>query len=78
MELESNSLKVICYSGHTYAERPRSFTWEGIEYKVEKIEKAWREPGNRLFQVSTKDNRRFRLCYDEIKDQWSLIELVMD
>jgi hypothetical protein len=75
MELESNSLKVRCYSGHTYAERPRSFTWEDKEYKVEKIEKAWREPGNRLFQVSTADNRRFRLCYDEIKDQWSLIEL---
>ena len=35
-----DNLKVNCYSGHTYAERPRSFTWEGAEYDVEAIEKA--------------------------------------
>ena len=70
-----NNLKVKCYSGHTYAERPRSFEWQGIEYEVDKVEKAWREPGNRLFQVVTTDNKRFRLCYDEIQKQWSLVEV---
>ena len=77
MGLDNNSLKVNCYSGHTYAERPKSFERQGTKYEVAHIEKAWQEPGNRIFQVRTKDNRRFRLCYDEIKDQWSLIELVM-
>ena len=71
-----NNLKVNCYSGHTYAEEPRSFEWEGQKYEVDKIEKAWGEPGERYFQVRTRDNKLFQLCYNETKDQWSLIELV--
>jgi hypothetical protein len=70
-----NNLKVTCYSGHTYAERPKSFEWEGKEYEVAEIEKAWVEPGNRYFQVRTEDNRLFRLCYNEAEDQWSLTEV---
>ena len=71
-----DNLKVNCYSGHTYAERPRSFLWRGREYEVEEIERAWQEPGERYFQVRTRDNKLFRLCYNEIQKQWSLIELV--
>ena len=71
-----NNLKVNCYSGQTYAERPRSFVWGGIEYEVEEIEKEWREAGERHFQVRTKDNKLFQLCYNESQDQWSLTELI--
>jgi len=71
-----NNLKVNCYSGHTYAEEPRSFLWEGIEYEVAKIERAWQEPGERHFQVRTRDNKLFHLCYNEIEKRWSLIELI--
>ena len=71
-----DNLKVNCYSGHTYAERPQSFQWEGREYEVEEIERAWQEPGERYFQVRTRDNKLFRLCYNEIQKRWSLIELV--
>lgn len=71
-----NNLKVNCYSGHTYAEEPRSFLWEGIEYEVVEIGKAWHEPGMRYFQVRTRDNKLFQLCYNEIEKQWSLIELL--
>ena len=74
--LEINYITVNCYSGHTYAERPVSFIWQGIEYEVEEIEKAWQEPGERYFHVRTRDNKLFRLCYNETEDQWSLIELV--
>ena len=28
--LDNNSIKVNCYSGHTYAERPKSFDWQGV------------------------------------------------
>ncbi len=35
-----NNLEVKCYSGHTYAEEPRSFLWEEKEYEVDEIEKA--------------------------------------
>ena len=74
--METNNLKVNCYSGHTYAERPRSFLWQGMEYEVEEIEKEWLEPGKRYFRVRTGDNKLFQLCYNETEQQWSLIELV--
>ena len=70
-----DKLEVNCYSGHTYAERPKSFTWQGVEYEVAEIEKAWQESGKRCFQVSTRDNKLFNLCYNETKNQWSLVEL---
>jgi hypothetical protein len=71
--LNKHSLKVNCYSGHTYAERPRSFLWQGIEYKVKEIEKAWQELGKRLFKVTTDEGKSFELCYNEADDQWSLL-----
>ncbi|MFH0768690.1 MAG: hypothetical protein V1932_03875 [Chloroflexota bacterium] len=69
-----DNLKVNCYSGYIYAERPMSFLWEGVEYQVEKIEKAWLEPGERHFQVHTRDNKLFRLCYNETNNEWALID----
>jgi len=71
-----NNPKVSCYSGQTYAQRPRSFVWEGVEYEVAAIEKEWLEPGERHFQVRTKAHKLFQLCYNETQDRWSLTELV--
>jgi len=71
-----DSLRVRCYSGQTYAERPLSFTREDIEYEVEEIEREWRGVGTKNFRVRTKDNKLFQLCYNESQDQWSLTELV--
>ena len=68
-------IKVTCYSGHTYAERPQSFLWQGIEYKVEEIEKAWQEPGKRVFKVITENGKLFELCYTEATDEWSASEI---
>jgi hypothetical protein len=69
-----DNLKVNCYSGHTYAEEPRSFEWEGREYKIKEIEGAWVQPGERHFRVRTTDNKLFQLCYNESNKLWSLIE----
>jgi len=74
--VETNNLKVNCYSGHTYAKRPRSFLWHRVEYKVKKIEKEWLEPGKKYFQVRTGDNKLFQLCYNETDQHWSITELV--
>lgn len=74
--MNDSSLKVNCYSGHTYAESPRSFQWEGVAYEVEVIEKTWREPGEKHFQVRTRENKLFKLCYNETQKQWSITELV--
>ena len=72
----SEKLKVNCYSGQSYAERPKSFSWQGGEYQVAEIEKEWRQPGEKCFQVRTGDNKLFKLCYNESQDQWSLTELI--
>ncbi len=72
--MESDGAKVSCYSGRTYAERPTSFQWQGIQYDVVKIEKEWLEPGMRFFQVKTSDNKTFRLCYNEGNKKWRLIK----
>ena len=74
--MKLDNLEVNCYSGHTYAERPRSFLWESVEYEIEDIEKVWQEPGERHFKVRTRDNKLFQLCYNEMEDKWSLTELV--
>ena len=71
-----DKIKVNCYSGHTYAERPKSFVWEGVQYEVEEIEKSWQEPGEKHFLVRTKDNKSFKLSYNESQQQWTLIEVV--
>ena len=70
-----NNIKVNCYSGYTYAERPRSFLWQGTEHEVQEIEREWLEPGERHFQVRTRGNKLFKLCYNEAGKQWSLVEL---
>ena len=62
--------KVICYSGRTYAERPESFLWQGIDYEVDDIERAWQEPGEKHFQVRTNDNKLFNLYYNETEKEW--------
>lgn len=65
-------LRVSTYSGHTYAQRPRSFTWQGVDYEVAEIEKEWLGPAEKHFRVRTKDNKIFHLCYNETQDRWSL------
>jgi len=68
-------VQVACYSGYTYAERPESLIWEGIEHKVKQIEREWQEPGAKLFKVVTEDSRVFILSYNERGDEWSAFEL---
>ncbi len=69
-----DDVQVKFYSGHVYAERPMSFTWEGIEFDVIEIEKTWLEPGLKYFQVRTKGSKIFKLCYNEALGQWSVTE----
>ena len=71
-----NNLEVNCYSGHTYAQEPRSFQWQGVEYEVAEIVWAWQEPAEKRFSVRTRENKLFQLCYNEMQKQWSLVEEV--
>jgi len=74
--MEHEQVQVTCYSGHTYAERPKSFIWEGMEYRVKKVEKEWQEPGEKHFRIITEDDRMFELCYYEASDRWLATEWV--
>jgi hypothetical protein len=69
-------ISVKCHSGYLYAEEPRSFVWQESELRVKSVEKSWQEPGKRLFRVVTREGRLFELCYDELTDRWSAVELV--
>jgi len=70
-------VQVQCYSSYTYAQEPQSFIWQEKHYKIEEIEKAWQEPGKRLFKVITDNKKQFELCYNEVADQWSATDLVV-
>jgi hypothetical protein len=69
------NIEVRCYSGYTYAEEPRSFVWQDRELRVESIERAWQEPGRRLFRVVTHNGELFELCYNEADERWCAVEL---
>jgi hypothetical protein len=47
----SDPIQVECYSGYTYAQEPRAFTWRGQRYEVERVIKRWRTPQGPGFRV---------------------------
>ncbi len=72
--MDDRPVKVTCYSGHKYAERPLSFVWGAKEHQVKEIEHEWQAPGARLFQVRTVEGRVFILSYNEKYDEWAVLE----
>jgi len=77
MSGQNMETKVKCHSGYVYAEEPRSFIWQEKELSIKVTEKAWQEPGKRLFRVVTEDGKLFELCYNEKSDHWSAVELML-
>ena len=67
-------LKVECYSGHTYAQEPRAFVWQGRRCEIEAVEARWRTPEGPAFRVRVQSEEVFELCYHEIEDRWSLAQ----
>jgi hypothetical protein len=67
-------LIVECYSGHTYAQEPRAFFWQGKRHVVQSVERMWRTPEGPHFLVCTEEGGFFELAYDETKDVWSVRE----
>ena len=75
-EFTELTVQVKCYSGYKYAQRPESFIRQGVEYKLQRIEKEWQEPGERHFLVCTESSNFFELWYNEAEDKWRLAEIV--
>jgi hypothetical protein len=70
--MASEVVQVECYSGHSYAQEPRAFTWQGQRRVIIAVERAWRAPSGPCFRVRTEDGARFELAYDEQADKWRL------
>jgi len=73
-------IRVECYSGHTYAQEPRAFEWEGLRYQVERVVKRWRIPAGPCFRVEVSGISNLNslisnlvdLTYLESTDQWTM------
>ena len=80
-------IRVECYSGHTYAQEPRAFEWEGSRYQVERVVKRWRTPAGPCFRVEVAGSSNIKsqipnvksqipnfvdLTYLESTDQWTM------
>ena len=57
--------QVKFFSGHTYAQRPVAFTWEGRKYHVETVLAESMTPEGKIFQVRTTSGEEFELVYQE-------------
>ncbi len=73
-------IRVECYSGHTYAQEPRAFEWEGWRYQVERVVKRWRTPAGPCFRVEVTGvsnlqsliSKSVDLTYSESTNQWTM------
>jgi hypothetical protein len=73
-------IRVECYSGHTYAQEPRAFEWEGQTYQVGQVVKRWRTPAGPCFRVEVAGISNLQppisnfvdLTYLESTDQWTM------
>jgi len=69
---EASASRVECYSGHTYAQEPRVVVFRGRRFAVVQIGQRWRAPEGPAFLVKTEAGLRFKLCYNEREDTWTI------
>jgi hypothetical protein len=67
-----SSPSVECYSGHTYAQEPRTLTFDNERCVVTSIRRRWREPAGPHFEVLADDKAIYVLAYEEATGQWSV------
>jgi hypothetical protein len=64
---------VFCHSGYTYAQRPLAFLYHEERLEVDTVEAEWVLPEGRTFLVTTSDERRFKLFYEQTGDRWLIV-----
>jgi hypothetical protein len=64
--------QVRCYAGTRYPERPVAFEWDRAWLDVVALQREERLPGELSFLVLAGDGRRYRLIWNEVRDQWSV------
>ncbi len=69
------ALRVGCYAGHRYPERPQWVEAEGKRVEVASLESEWREEERLGYRVTLRDGRRMLLYYVPNEDRWSGVVL---
>ncbi len=64
-------LRVGCYAGHRYPERPEWVELAGERIEIESIESEWREESRLAFTVRLRDGKQLLLYYVPYEDFWS-------
>ena len=69
--LRAFALRVGCYAGHRYPQRPEWVELAGERIDVAAVESEWREEEKLGFLVTLRDGRRLLLYYVPNEDLWS-------
>ena len=73
--LRAHAVRVGCYAGHRYPERPRWVELEGVRVEVDSVESEWREEDRFGYRVALRDGRRLLLYYVPSEELWSGVVL---
>jgi len=74
--LRAFALRVGCYAGQRYPERPQWVELEGERLEVASVESEWREEERLGYLVTLGDGKRLLLYYMPNEDLWSGVVLV--
>jgi len=74
--LQAHAVRVECYAGGRYPDRPRAVEVEGARSEVASVESEWREEDRLGYVVTLRDGRRVLLYYVPNIDLWSGVVLV--
>jgi hypothetical protein len=67
-------VRVGCYSGGRYGERPQWVEREGRRWDVVSVDAERRQPERLVFEVTLEDNLRMVLYYYPHQDVWLGVE----
>ena len=68
-------VRVGCYAGGRYPERPQWVESEGTRVEVASLESEWREEERLGYRVTLRDGKRMLLYYISKDDRWSGVVL---
>ena len=74
MPLVSEPVQVECYSGHTYAQEPRTIRARDQVHRTRRVLRRCREPAGPRFLILTEEDIRLVVRYDRGTDRWYLVE----
>jgi hypothetical protein len=64
-------VKVACYSGYAYAERPIAMFWCGNRYPISRCLRSQFTPNGKSFEVILDNGWQIRLEYLNRQDLWT-------